>query len=448
MIHTEDCRKIKIKRANTDWWINEKAIVGKNGRTYIAYVTDMGEIHVKEFDAKCSKTPSRDVCLCWLNNNFADEHNAPGMCIMEDGRIIVAYTGHSSSGNVGYLRYCITEKPYDIGSFGPEQRLEFPGGVTYVQLSENTKKHQLWCFTRVNGKNWAHIYSVDGGRTWSEPTVFLKTNTTGQTWLYYLDIRKLQMKGTEREYWFFAIYGHPRSDDHVIRAGLFDDEGQLLHMDGSRTDFSLFEDGSAFALSMLEPLYEAPKDTTVRLLEVSPTYPLRVGLAAFSYADPETTVTPLPETLTYYMARYRKETGWYLSAPICKGGEFLAPYIMDGAQTYVGGMACYYGVGDAGCDKLENYSTTDRVYIARFDGTARVLESYVTHDSGKTYTLEQTVRRIEATGDRNEEQVKIWRPIVPIHAQDNLPVYWHEGTYSAHTGGWHADVCAYVEYDD
>ena len=59
MINLNKCREIRIKRANTDWWINEKSIVGDNGLTYIAYMTDMGEIHIKELDAKCSRTPSR-----------------------------------------------------------------------------------------------------------------------------------------------------------------------------------------------------------------------------------------------------------------------------------------------------------------------------------------------------------------------------------------------------
>ena len=77
----------KIKRANTDWWINEKAIVGANGKTNIAYYTDMGEIHVKELDAKCSRALSHDVQLCTLNQNYADEHNAPSICILENGKI-------------------------------------------------------------------------------------------------------------------------------------------------------------------------------------------------------------------------------------------------------------------------------------------------------------------------------------------------------------------------
>lgn len=71
------------------------------------------------------------------------------------------------------------------------------------------------------------------------------------------------------------------------------------------------------------------------------------------------------------------------------------------------------------------------------------MESYVTEDDGLTYRLESTLRSIPL-----DAGVKIWRPIVPVFAQDNLPVYWHEGVYSAHTGGWHCDAVLPVEYDD
>ncbi|MBQ8311364.1 MAG: hypothetical protein IJX80_10180 [Clostridia bacterium] len=55
MIDFETAQIKRIKRANTDWWINEKSMVGKNGMTYVAYYNDIGEIHVKEIDAKCSR---------------------------------------------------------------------------------------------------------------------------------------------------------------------------------------------------------------------------------------------------------------------------------------------------------------------------------------------------------------------------------------------------------
>ena len=441
MINLEKCREIRIKRANTDWWINEKAIVGDNGKTYIAYMTDMGEIHVKELDAKCSRAESRDVTFCRLNFFYSDEHKSPSICIMNDGRIVVAYTGHAATAT---LRYRITQRPYDIFSFGPEITLQYEKSVTYAQLFENIYKRELWLFTRVNAVTWEFRYSKDGIH-WSNPTCFLKSDAGG---LFYIDIRKqlIPSRYGLLERWFFALYGHPRiSKDHTIRSGFFDADGWLVTMDGNRLPMNLYgkvktESGvectSQLDLQDLSIVYNSPEGSTVRLLEVAPTVPLRVGLATFEMDK--------PETITYYIASWKGDA-WGLSNPIAKGGEFLSkPPQMDGSQTYVGGMACYYGVGEDGFHPKHFASIdTNRVFIARADADNRLLESYVSHDNGATYMLEQVVKAIP-----RKEHRKIWRPIVPIYAQDNLPVYWHEGIYSAHTGGWHCDAVMFVEYDD
>ena len=437
MIISQCAVEKRIKRANTDWWINEKAIVGMNGKTYIAYFTDMGEIHVKEIDAKCSRALSHDVCLRRLNGSYTDEHNSPSICILESGRIMVVYTAHAATNT---LKYRITEKPFDLNSFGPEKALSYEGSVTYAQVFENTVRHEIWLFTRVRAVTCEFRNSGDEGETWSEPSTFLRSDAGG---LFYFDVRKQLVPdetGSAREQWFFALYGHPRiSRDHTIRAGIFDAEGDLLSMNGAKNGMNLFGNGapSELALDKLDVVYASGEGTTVRLLEVSPTQPYRVGLAAF--------VLNRPETITYYIASWT-EAGFRLSAPICKGGEFLSPDTQqDGSQTYVGGMACYYGVGAAGirANNCGETIDTDRIFIARFDGTDRVLESYVSRDRGMNYELEQVIRRLN-----DPDHKKIWRPVVPIHAQDNLPVYWHEGTYSAHTGGWHCDAVMLVEYDD
>lgn len=432
MIAMDRAKELRIKRANTDWWIHEKAMVGMNGKTYIAYVTDMGEIHIKELDAKCARSLSTDVCICRLNCNYADEHNAPSMCVLDNGRIIVAYTGHAATQS---LKYRVTERPYDLTSFGPERVLEYGGTATYAQLSYNAKRGELWLFTRVSSVTWAFRYSMDEGETWSEPTTFLRSDKGG---LFYFDVRKQLICTPEgaKERWFFALYGHPRiSQDHTIRSGLFDAEGYLCTMDGARTEKNLFE-GTQLELDRLEVVYDSPEDTTVRLLAVSQTEPCRVGLAPFRLNDPDS---------AYYMVATYRNGSWQRSVPIATAGEFLSPDTqLDGSQTYLGGMAFYYGVGEAGLYPTHpGVTDTNRVYIARFDGEQRVLGSYVTHDCGSTYALEQTLRAIP-----KEQNIKIWRPTVPSHAQDNMPVYWHEGTYSAHTGGWHCDTVMLVEYDD
>ena len=462
MIDMKRTRELRIKRANTDWWIHSKAIVADNGKTYIGYYTDMGEIHIKELDAKCSKVPSRDYRLCTLNCTYGDEHNSPSVCVLKSGRIIVAYTGH----NVTSVRYRFTEKPYDISSFGPERKLPYDGTVTYVQLYENTVKNQLWMFSRVEGCKWVFRYSCDEGVTWSDARVFLDTNPDpGKQYsqyvddaqehitsqervrsLFYIDVRKQHIltENGEDEQWFFALYGHPyKNMDHTIRSGLINSDGQFLKHDGTPMDVCLYQkDSGVLDLKELDVVYEAPEGTSSRLLDVSSTLPLRV---AFAYFVVDEMKNPNPDNITYYSAVFR-DGKWQISEPICKGGEFLAKNVDDGSQTYLGGVAYYYGVGEYYCSResgQHTFADTNRVYIARFDGKDRVLESYVSRNFGKTYDLEQVIRRIPG-----EEGIKIWRPTVPVHAQDNMPVYWHEGTYAAHTGGWHCDAVMLVEYDD
>ena len=435
MIISDKAVERRIKRANTDWWIHSKAVVGADGKTYIAYFNDLGEIHVKQFDAKCSRALSQDVTLTRFNGSYADEHNSPSVCIMESGRIIVAYTAHAATNT---LKYRVTQRPWDLSSFGPKKVLNYQSSVTYAQLYENVTRGELWLFTRVNRVTWEFRYSSDEGDTWSAPHTFLKSDAGG---LFYFDVRRQLVPDRElgsREQWFFALYGHPRvSKDHTIRAGIFDADGELRHLNGEKGGVNLFDDASLLDLGTLDVVYASPEGTTVRLLEVTPTLPCRVGLASFELNK--------PETITYYIASWNGDR-FALSAPICSGGEFLSPdWQTDGSQTYLGGMACYYGVGFAGMNpRAERGSiNTDRVFIARFDGRDRVLESYTSEDRGATYSLEQVIRRIPGADGR-----KIWRPTVPIHAQDNLPVYWHEGVYCAHTGGWHCDAVMLVEYDD
>lgn len=433
MINLERTKEIRIKRANTEWWVNDRAVVGDNGMTYIAYMTDMGEIHLKELDAKCSRGVSRDVRLSKLNFNYADEHNAPSVCILESGKLLVAYTGHASG---GVLHYRVTKRPYDIFSFGEERTIQFSASVTYAQMFENTARGEIWLFCRVDSVHWEFVVSRDGGESFGKPRRFLSSDDGG---LFYFNIKKLYLpseRGAE-EIWFFALYGHPRiSRDHAIRTGIFRADGELYSTDGERKlGVNLLSSDALMDLNALDKVYEAPTGATVRLLDNAATLPLRVGFASFVLNESESGF--------YYSATFR-EGKWQISEPICPIGEFLTSGMIDGSQTYVGGMAYYYGVGEAGLHPNDPAPTcTNRLYIARYNGEGRVLESYLSIDCGRSYCHEQTLRFLP-----REENRKIWRPIVPIHAQDNLPVYWQEGTYTAHTGGWHSDAVALVEYDD
>lgn len=436
IIRKHNAKELRIKRANTDWWINEKAVVAANGLTYIAYTTDMGEIHIKELDAKCSRTPSRDFCLCRLNCNYADEHNAPSLCILQNGTILVAYTGHGATGT---LKLRVTQRPYDIFSFGPEKELAYNGPATYAQMFENTQKGEVWLFTRVDKVNWQFRCSKNAGADWSEPVTIIHSNAGG---LFYVNIRKqlVTEKGKAAERWLFALYGHPYvSKDHTIRSGWIDSEGYLCRMTGERTGINIYGSArtgcpSLFPIEDLSVVYSSPAGTTVRLLSVAPTVPIRIGLATFCY--------PQDTEAIYRVATFR-DGGWRLSAPVASSGTFLAPGQNDGSASYVAGMEFYYGVGEEGFSFHGGQINTNRLFLARAAESHWVLESYVSDDKGETYVFEQRIRELPLC-----DKIKIWRPTVPIFAQDNMPVYWHEGIYSAHTGGWHCDAVMLVEYDD
>ena len=80
-------------------------------------------------------------------------------------------------------------------------------------------------------------------------------------------------------------------------------------------------------------------------------------------------MSPDPGKPVYYSATFY-DGKWNISEPICTAGEFLAKNILDGSQTYLGGMAYYYGVGEAGIHPNHREGTTfetNRIYIARFD---------------------------------------------------------------------------------
>lgn len=423
----------RIKRANTDWWIREKAIVGDNGMTYIVYTTDTGEIHIRETDCRAPREPDRDFCLSRLNHDYSDEHNAPSLCILPDGRMIVAYAGHAAHG----LSMRISSRPYDVYSFAPERTLDFDGSVTYAQMFYNAARGEVWLFCRVDRVTWQFRASRDGGETFSAPRTFIRSGAGG---LYYADIRRrlTARSDTVSESYVFALYGHPvKSSDHTIRTGVITQDGVFCRMDGTPLGVGLFEDNGLLDASALDVAYSAPEGKTVRLLSVAPTVPARIALAAFEY--------PGSTSADYRVATWRGGA-WRVSEVIAPSGAFLADFdsdgapVHDGSETYVGGMEFYWGVGAPAFRRdTPAFTDSDAVYLIRRcnDGTW-VLERYTSCDRGKTYRFEYTVY----TARRG---MKLWRPVVPVWAQDNMPVYCHEGEYVAYKGGWHCDVIMPVE---
>ena len=117
---------IVIKDAIYSWWTGPLAVNSSEDRaTYLAYVDAGGTMGVMAIDADTGEQLRTE-----LAQFEQDDHNAPAVHRMMDGRIVVFYARHNMD---HLLRYRVSERPNDIREFGPEKSIESSASVTYIQ---------------------------------------------------------------------------------------------------------------------------------------------------------------------------------------------------------------------------------------------------------------------------------------------------------------------------
>lgn len=146
--------------AGSAWsWYMDPRVLATSSATYLSSVHKNGDIQITRV-----ARGSSDLEHTVLHARFqADDHNAPSLTELPDGRIAAFWTGHTSVP----ARYRITSRPGDISSFGPTLRLSGSGlereRVTYttlLHLRGNSYPYHL--FTRRNSDNaWVMTRSKD-----------------------------------------------------------------------------------------------------------------------------------------------------------------------------------------------------------------------------------------------------------------------------------------------
>lgn len=160
---------------NSAWsWYMDPRVMATSTATYLSSVRNNGDIQVTSIQRGTS-----ELSHAVLHARFqADDHNAPSLTEMPDGRIAAFWTGHATVP----ARYRISKKPGDITSFGPEQKLTGSGletqkstYTTMLQLRGSAYRYNL--FTRRASDNaWVMTRSKDL-RTWT-PAVRLFAHAT------------------------------------------------------------------------------------------------------------------------------------------------------------------------------------------------------------------------------------------------------------------------------
>jgi hypothetical protein len=142
------------------WFQDPRAIhlVGARNRTYIGYVTSVGDVDVVSQDAGTALL-THTTLHAGLQ---ADDHASPGLAVLPDRRIVVFYSKHGGT----QMLYRISVHGEDITAFGPEHSLPTNTGTRGVYCYGNpvylAAEHRLYLFFRGGDSRpamtWTHDY--------------------------------------------------------------------------------------------------------------------------------------------------------------------------------------------------------------------------------------------------------------------------------------------------
>ncbi|UCD52618.1 MAG: BNR-4 repeat-containing protein [Phycisphaerales bacterium] len=154
------------------WFQDERAII-VDGNLLIASVANArgtdgtgrgGNIEVTSFDLASGGPPTTTVLHAGLEN---DDHDAPALLALPDGRILAVYATH---GREQLIRYRISTHPADVTTWQPERQVTREAGVTYSNLfflsDEGDGNGRLYDFYRGEQWNPNWIFSDDSGASW------------------------------------------------------------------------------------------------------------------------------------------------------------------------------------------------------------------------------------------------------------------------------------------
>lgn len=362
------------------WWI--RPVSARYGPAYyIGGITPAGEI-------KVFKVAPTGVASFTLHSGArGDDHNAPSITQLPDGRLLAFYTRH---GLDSQLRYRISTSPDDISAWGAEQSIATAGGVTYSQAWVDSTG-RVHVFHRITTLTWAHRYSDNNAATWSAGKTFISTGNRP----YIATVPAPDSPDTLR----LAVAGHPiDSPDHNIYYGEINLISGDIRAPGGPSLVNLYDATPAIAPAALEVAYTAPANS--RMLDIGSGTSPQILLASFSGVS----------DAQYREARRVSET-WEISAPIADAGPPIENPV--GANYYFAGMA-------ATADQ-------DEIYTCRRDAlTANwVIEKWTRDGSG--WTLSGTVH--------NEDwrtYSEVFRPMAPANAGVNIPLTFLRGEYSGY----------------
>jgi len=219
------------------WFMDERAIV-EAGRLVVGSVRasgtftnnsdpGWGNVELAIFDLK-----SRKSQVVVLHEKFEqDDHNAPGLLVLGDGRYLAPFSKHNQEPRVHFR---ISKNPHDPFEWQPETELVTPGAKGNWTGDNFTYANPF----RLTGEN-GRIYLLHRGVT-QDPN-YLVSDDDGRTWRYggklyigrrgYSPYTKYASNGRDTIH-FVATEDHPRNYDNSLYHG-FIRAGKIFASDGA-----------------------------------------------------------------------------------------------------------------------------------------------------------------------------------------------------------------------
>ena len=392
------------------WFQDPRAVhyVGAHDRTYVGYVTTKGDIDVVALD-----NPTGEVTQSVLHPRLvADDHAAPGLEVLPDGRIAVFYAGHV--GNTMFYR--VSTNPEDVTSFGPEQTVPVnvtgPYGYTYANPIYLPAEHRTYLFFRGADARPVMTWSDDGLKTWSPAhTLVLPVGAIPGQRPY----AKYATNGTDTIYFTFDD-GHPR-DIHTnnvyymaLRAGEFyradgTPIASLASVTG--TDGTNGGQGTPISNTQADLVYNGSGPdgkAWVQDIAAGPDGRPVIVFATF----------PNDNNHRYHYAAWNG-TSWQ-ERDFTGGGGSIAT--VGGETEYSGGISL-------------DHNNPSVVYTSREHDNAWEIQRWTTPDQGKTFTA------LNITENSTDKNV---RPVVPWGAPGPVKVLWMSGSYTHWKGLYNTSI--------
>jgi len=352
----------------SSWWMFPlaKRFINQEDQTYIGYTDSNGFSGIISINNSTGEIIKKRL----IKREQPDDHNAVAIVVLDNRKIMVAYTAHNTEAEIHIQ---ISSKPENIENFETGTIIKTSQPVSYVQLFK--VNNRFWLFFRSGTKSWSYISSTDGIQ-WTEPVKIIQADMQ-----YYLEVVEI----TDSDLLRLIMYSHPNEKDPNIRMGFFDTaSSQIKLSDGtilgtSNIDNNLFP--------VIVPVEDNKK---YRLLDVAKT-----GL--------DTTIIAFSEFSNAYDSKYKiayVNAGTLSVIPIVDAGN---PFYT--ASIYVGGMVFGYD--------------PNTVYLSREEDGNWYIEEWKTLDQG-SFSLSKLIYQ----SDNNNVAIR------PILEEDGDKLIWQEGYYN------------------